>query len=287
MLISNVALQLVGRPNNRLGIVLIKRAKVCLFIEWFRGYRREMSGTIDVAFTPAGLRPVRLAVAVDVLRASSTIVAALDAGYRRVLCTASRGDAERLRAPGRLLAGERGCQPIEGFDLGNSPSSLPPADGEDLVLCTTNGTPAILSALRVAEVVLVGSLTNLDAIAERIPRGEQTTIVCAGTDGCFALEDAYVAGRIVARLEGVRTDAAQAAERLAGAYINPYDPLAQSANAAVLRATGQAADIEFCARESVSTAVPEAALLPGQVAHIDIPLRKSAESFLEGFALPR
>ncbi|MBA3263629.1 MAG: 2-phosphosulfolactate phosphatase [Thermoleophilaceae bacterium] len=223
------------------------------------------AASIDVAFTPSGLGATGVAVVVDVLRASSTIVTALEVGYRRVLCTASPEEATRLRGPGRLLAGERGCLPIEGFDYGNSPQALGRARGEDLVLCTTNGTPAILSALAAAREVLVGSLLNLNALTERIPPGQDATIVCAGTDGRFALEDAYVAGRIVARLAGARTDAALAAERLAGAYRNAREALTQSADAAVLRATEQGSDIDFCARESVTAVVPEVTMLTPQV----------------------
>jgi 2-phosphosulfolactate phosphatase len=80
--------------------------------------------------------------------------------------------------------------------------------------------------------------------------------VCAGVDGAFALEDAYVAGRLVARLPGRRSDAARAAERLAGAYATPYEALAQSAGAARLRDVGLEGDVAFCARESVLDVVP-------------------------------
>ena len=197
-----------------------------------------------------------MAIVVDVLRASSTIVTALAAGYERVLCVDSVEAARRLRSPGRALAGERGCRRIEGFDLGNSPGEIAPVPGGELVLCTTNGTPAIVEAAARADRVLVGSLLNLDALTAAIPRGVDVTVVCAGTDGRFALEDAYAAGRIVALLGGARSDAALAAERLAGAYGAPLEALADSADAAVLRSTGQEADISCCARESVSLTVP-------------------------------
>ena len=243
------------------------------------------AASIDVAFTPAEIRPTRVAVIIDVLRATSTIVTALGAGYRRVLCTASVEDARRLREPGRLLAGERHCRPIEGFDYGNSPGAFDEARGEDLVLCTTNGTPAILSALSAADEVLIGSLLNLDALVERIPTGEDVTMVCAGTGGRFALEDGYAAGRIVALLEGSWTDAARAAERLASAYGDAYEPLDQSADAAVLRETDQTADIEFCAQESISALVPEVSPAGSQVAVASVGLGAEAARAGVGGAL--
>jgi 2-phosphosulfolactate phosphatase len=223
--------------------------------------------SVDVAFTPEPARPTQVAVVVDVLRATSTIVAALDAGYRRVLCTRTADRARELAGPGRTLAGERGCLAIEGFDRGNSPRFPDDHDGaSELVLCTTNGTPALLSALSCADEVLVGSLLNLGAVVDAIPAGREVTVICSGTDGRFALEDAYAAGRIVELLRGPRSDAARAAERLAASYSDPRTPLAESADATVLRATGQSGDIGFCAREGVSSLVPRAVARPGAVA---------------------
>jgi 2-phosphosulfolactate phosphatase len=227
------------------------------------------ASSIDVAFTPADMRPARVAVMVDVLRASSTVVAALAAGYRHVLF-AGIDESIRLRKPGRVLAGERRCRRIEGFDLGNSPRGLAPARAQELVLCTTNGTPALLTAAAGAHDVLVGCLLNFDALVAAIPRGDDVAVVCAGTDGRFALEDAYVAGRIVAHLDGEPTDAARAAERLAAAYCDPGEPLAQSADAAVLRATGQEEDIAFCARESTLETVPRVQSASGGVAVVGL-----------------
>jgi 2-phosphosulfolactate phosphatase len=166
------------------------------------------AASIDVAFTPADVRATQVTVVVDVLRASSTIVAALAAGYARVLCAGDVEQARRLRGPGRELAGERECRKIEGFDHGNSPREFEGTRTGDLVLCTTNGTPAILAAVAASDYVLVGSLNNLDALVAAVPAGASTTLVCAGTNGRFALEDAYTAGRIVGRLEGTLSDAA-------------------------------------------------------------------------------
>ena len=130
-----------------------------------------------------------------------------------------------------------------------------------MVLSTTNGTPALLSAVSRADVVLVGALLNLRSLVEAIPAGSELTVICAGTGGRFALEDAYAAGRIVARWRGrapmprARRSGSRTRTRLARA-------LAESADAAALRATGQADDIAFCARESVSSIVPRGARGP-------------------------
>ena len=104
--------------------------------------------------------------------------------------------------------------------------------------------------------MFVASLLNLDAMGQAIPVGTDVTVVCSGTDGRFALEDAYAAGRVVELLAGARSDAAQAAARLAAPYVDPRVPLSESADGAVLQAWGQGGDIPFCAGESVLAVVP-------------------------------
>ncbi|HUC34740.1 MAG TPA: 2-phosphosulfolactate phosphatase, partial [Gaiellaceae bacterium] len=52
---------------------------------------------IHVAFTPGEAARVPTGIVVDVLRATSTIVQALDAGYRTVYCCAEVDEAEALR----------------------------------------------------------------------------------------------------------------------------------------------------------------------------------------------
>lgn len=212
---------------------------------------------LDVAFLPSELRETEVAVVVDVLRATSTVTQALAAGCEAVRCAPSLEAARALKAPGRVLAGERRCLPVPGFELGNSPAALrgETIDGE-LVLATTNGTPAIAIAAARAETTLIGCLLNLDALVAALAGRTGVTVVCSGTDGRFALEDAYVAGRIVDRLAGERTDAARAAARIARAYADPLDPLAESADGRLLHATGQDADIAWCATESALELVP-------------------------------
>lgn len=214
---------------------------------------------IDVCFTPREIRPTDVAVVVDVLRATSTIAQALAAGYPRVLCCRSVATARSLRAHGRVLAGERDCERVPDFELGNSPAAVAASrrHGEELVLATTNGSPAIVAASSAARRVVIGCLLNLRAVLEAIRAETAVTIVCSGTDGRPALEDVYVAGRLVAALDGTRSDAARVAEVVASAYAAPLEPLAESEDGARLRATGQEPDIAWCARESALGVVPE------------------------------
>lgn len=224
---------------------------------------------IDVAFTPAAARPAPVAVMIDVLRASSTISQALATGYERVLCCRTITEAEALRGAGRVLAGERSCVPPAGFDLGNSPAVFETLRGREVILTTTNGCPALLAARAVADEVLVGSLLNLAALLEALESREDVIAICAGTDGAPALEDTYLAGRIVAALGGERTDAARMAEAVALAYGSPGEALAASEDAGALREAGLAADVERCARESTIDVVPRVSGLIGTAAVVE------------------
>lgn len=217
---------------------------------------------IDVALSRDQLRPSGLAVVIDVLRATSTATQALAAGYRRVLLTDSLERARTLRAPGRVLAGERWCLTPPGFDVGNSPSGVLSPQGEELVLATTNGTPAALAAARQAPRVMLACLLNLEAVIEALtyPAAEgpdDVQLVCSGTDGGIAVEDVYVAGRLCAEIDGPRTDAALVAEAVARAYPTPFEALSASAHAAALGAAGLAEDIVHCAQESKLDVVPQ------------------------------
>jgi 2-phosphosulfolactate phosphatase len=207
---------------------------------------------IDVAFTRAQLRPADVAVVIDVLRATSTATQALAAGYDRVLCAGTVERALQLGGPGRVLAGERHCLKPLGFDQGNSPGDAVERRGDEFVLATTNGSPAVVKAASRAPLVLLACLLNLDAVEQALfEMGDaDIQIVCSGTDGAVALEDVYVAGRLSALLPGRRTDAALVAEGVARAFETPVYALAASADAAVLRGAGLADDIEYCARES-------------------------------------
>jgi len=221
----------------------------------------ESRGVIDVAFTGDGVRAADVAVVIDVLRATSTATQALAAGYRNVLCVGSIESARELRSPGRVLAGERHCVKPPGFDQGNSPREARDRRGDEFVLATTNGAPTIVAAAACAPTVLLACLLNLDAVVMELldreaVKGSDLQIVCSGTDGAVALEDVYVAGRLIARLRGARTDAALVAQAVARAFPTPLDALAASADAAALRAAGLTADIADCARESQLNELP-------------------------------
>lgn len=152
---------------------------------------------------PGGRLTNGLAVVIDVLRASTTIIHALAAGCIAVRPCAEVAEAQELagqmRAGRVLLGGERGGQPVPGFDLGNSPGEYVPkvCKGTTLVLTTTNGTRALLRAIE-AERTLVAGFVNYSAVCEQLRQDARPIhILCSGTEGEVSLEDTLLAGALV------------------------------------------------------------------------------------------
>jgi 2-phosphosulfolactate phosphatase len=230
---------------------------------------------VHVAFTPDEAATAPTAVVIDVIRATSTICQALDAGYRRVWCAAEVEDARALRDGdphgGVTLGGERLGVRIDGFDLGNSPGEYLDPRSSTLAMSTTNGTRAIVTAAARCERVLIGSLLNLGAVTEAArAHGEDVAVFCAGVKGAFALDDAYVAGRVVDGLGWERSDAAEAAVRLTRTYATAEEAFRGSRSGRDLIEHGPAleADIARCARESVLDVVPRLVAMHGVAAEL-------------------
>jgi len=151
-----------------------------------------------------------LAVVVDVLRATTTLVHAFAHGARSARACASIEEARALAASERavLLCGEHGGLRPEGFDRGNSPSELSvDVAGRDLVLATTNGAPALARTASAAH-QFVAAFVNVTVAAEAlaaIARRNASTprevrLVAAGKSGVPAAEDDALVGSLAARL---------------------------------------------------------------------------------------
>ena len=226
-----------------------------------------MNSSIDVALCPSEIRRFEstdlsetTAVVFDVLRATSTMITGLEHGVDRFFPveTVQAARARKLQDPSLLLAGERHGLPLEGFDLGNSPSDFKEIRGKSVLLTTTNGTVA-LHRVRRAKRVYVGALLNLDALAQILDRegSARVLMVCSGTGEEFALEDAVAAGGLVDRLShNSLSDAAALVKTLyreASSDLLTY--LRRSRNGRALGRIGKAQDVEDCARLSVSETV--------------------------------
>jgi 2-phosphosulfolactate phosphatase len=230
---------------------------------------------VHVAFTPDEAGEAPTGVVIDVIRATSTMTQALAAGYERVLCAAEVDEARALRETlgEGVLGGERSNVVIPGFDLGNSPREyLEPLDAT-LILTTTNGTRAVVSAARRCKRVFVASLLNLGAVVQAVRESEDDAlVVCAGVQGTLALDDAFVAGRIVQELDCERSDAAEAAARLVATWSGVDEAFRASKSGRNLleNAPQLEDDLAFCARESVLEVVPRLRQMHGTAAEITL-----------------
>jgi len=230
---------------------------------------------VDVLFGVQQLTPQdvqgRVVAVIDVLRASTTIATALAHGAKAVIPFESSEEAvtrsKQLERGAFRLAGERRMLKMEGFDLGNSPleHTVEAVEGKTVLLTTTNGTKALL-AVQGARDVVVASYVNLTGVTTMLRAalrgGADITLVCAGQDRQFALEDAACAGRYVynisKRLADVDlNDAALAASLIDRKYGDNLTRLFNTAaHGRALAAAGFEGDLAACAAVDSYPVIP-------------------------------
>ena len=156
---------------------------------------------LSVSLLPArstASRTPDVAVVIDVLRATSVMAVALQAGVKEIITCRDVQQATDLAGtltPRPLLCGERQCRAISGFDLGNSPAEYTPTvvAGRSMVMTTTNGTAAI-NATGTVPRVITASFLNFSAAAQWLRGADHVQLVCAGTNGQITGEDTLLAG---------------------------------------------------------------------------------------------
>ncbi|HEY9867546.1 MAG TPA: 2-phosphosulfolactate phosphatase family protein [Candidatus Obscuribacterales bacterium] len=155
---------------------------------------------------PANVLP-DCAIVVDVLRATTTIATALNAGAEAVQVFSDieslMQTSDKWPADKRIRVGERGGAKVEGFDLGNSPLSCTPEFVTDkrLFMTTTNGTRS-LERVQAAPVVLTAAFINRRAVVDYLlaENPETVWVLGSGWEGSFSLEDTACAGAVAQNL---------------------------------------------------------------------------------------
>lgn len=140
--------------------------------------KETTSPSLYTSFSPALLNLYDISnsivVVIDVLRATSTIAAALKNGAKQIIPVDSVDECIRIgKQMSAITAGERDGKVAEGLQYGNSPFEYPETfiKGKTLVLTTTNGTKLLHMALNNgANEVITGSFANLDAVVEHIKK---------------------------------------------------------------------------------------------------------------------
>jgi len=229
---------------------------------------------IDVSLAPGEIAANDVAqavvVVIDVLRATSTIAVALNNGCEEIIAAESIEEAINIASgytrSDYVLGGERRGLPIDGFDLGNSPSEYVEARvrGKKLILVTTNGTRAI-KAYDNAFAIYAASFLNADAVfrtLHRAHRDRDIILVCSGQDSRFCMEDALCSGLLASRfgneLGATLTDSANAAATLFEVHRDSIQQaLAASSHGAYLIGVGYGHDVEYCSHRSEIDVVPK------------------------------
>lgn len=129
-----------------------------------------------------------LVVIIDVFRAFSLecYLYSYGAGLVRPVGKIDEAFNWKIKNSGCILVGEREGRMCEGFDFGNSPSSVDPKSVKDkIVIHTTSaGTQGVVNAV-LADEIITGSLVNARAIAKYIlmKNPDEVSLVCMGNGG--------------------------------------------------------------------------------------------------------
>lgn len=131
-------------------------------------------------------------IIVDVLRASSTIIAAFAGGIASIIPVL---DASKL-ASDRIIIGENEGLKIPGCTYGNSPIELlhNHHPNQELYFISTNGTACILACANSNTMVLIGALMNANAVSKAAHHlakfhHKNISIVLAGYHGQLEQDD--------------------------------------------------------------------------------------------------
>jgi 2-phosphosulfolactate phosphatase len=227
---------------------------------------------INVLITPNSVDELyftgKTTVVIDVLRASTTIVEALQNGAKEIVPVATVEFAVKLSGGmfggHTLLGGERNTRKIEGFALGNSPLEYNEniVSGKSIVFYTTNGSKAIVKA-KFSENMFICCFNNINVIAKHLVKlNNDVEILCAGKSNLFSMEDTVCAGRLISEIlklsdEIKITDSSRAAIALNRAFgKNLMAMFQESEHGQLLLENGFEEDLKLAAKVSSSEVIP-------------------------------
>ena len=163
--------------------------------------------SIEVCFSPKLFGNIQttsdfVTVVVDILRATTSICAALACGAKSVIPVSSLEEAKEFKQKGFAVAAERDGLMLDFADFGNSAFDFMKNDvsGLDIVFSTTNGTVAMEMA-KSSEAVVLGAFINLSALADFLIKTDKNIVIlCSGWKNMFCLEDSIFAGALIEKL---------------------------------------------------------------------------------------
>ncbi|HVA37798.1 MAG TPA: 2-phosphosulfolactate phosphatase [Candidatus Dormibacteraeota bacterium] len=205
---------------------------------------------------PDGMR-ADVAIVIDVLRATTTALAALEAGVPSIRAVAELEHARAMASRGMLVAGERRGLRVQEFAFGNSPVEIAAAGplGRTLVLCSTNGSRALSGVT--ARAAFAGCIRNAAASARAATRaadhGEGILLQGSGQDGKPTAEDEIAAGAIIAALTALPLtleedeEARRAHNAWLAASAEPAEALLATPHGSYLASLGLTEDVRYAA----------------------------------------
>lgn len=207
--------------------------------------------------------PGKVVVVLDIIFATTTMVAALAHGAKEIVPVPDEKAARACAGdfPGCVLSGELFAETLSGF-AHPAPLALLAhgIEGKSVIYSTTNGTVAMTQAAGAAR-VYCGALLNARRLVEHIvqhhPR-ETVLIVCSGSGGNFNLEDFYGAGYFVECFLPHVNDVSDAAKAALALYRHARAPeaLLDGRVGRMMAARGLAHEVEFACRRDLYPIVP-------------------------------
>lgn len=210
----------------------------------------------------------KIAVVIDMFRATSVIVTALNNGCEEVIpfltIEETLESSEELKREEYILGGERRAVKIDGFDLSNSPLEYIKEVVEDkkVLITTTNGTRTLTKS-NSAKRIIIAAMINAKAVADKLLEiNEDVVIINAGTNGNFSMDDYICSGYIINEMLKVDnqielTDISKTANMI---YENNSDIISyvkEATHYSVMKSLELDNDIEYCIKKSIVNNVPE------------------------------
>lgn len=210
----------------------------------------------------------KVVVVIDMFRATSVIVTALNNGCKEVrpylTIEETIESAKILNREDYVLGGERKAVKIEGFDLSNSPLEYTRdiVKGKSVLMTTTNGTRTLTKSTS-AERILIAAMINAKAVAEKLlDINKDVVIINAGTNGNFSMDDYICSGYIINEMLKSRsnldiTDIAKTANLIYESHPDIISYVKEATHYSVMKSLELDKDIEYCTKKSIINIVPE------------------------------
>lgn len=205
-------------------------------------------------------------IVIDMLRATSVIVTAINNGCSEVIPVLTTDEAMEIADSDRnnfVLGGERGAVKIEGFDFSNSPIDYTPDKirGKKLIMTTTNGTKAI-NGCKQAKAIFIGAMINAKAAAKKvIELNNDLVIVNAGTNGQFSIDDficsGYIISLVMAQTQVKLMDIATTALYVYNHNTDIKSFIKFANHYKKIEELGLYDDLEYCCQKDIIDIVPE------------------------------